>query len=130
LYRKQQEDWMIERLAGFPDKVCAFVCHGHVTREDYTAVLVPAVEAALKSYDKVRLYYETAPDFTGIDPSAVWQDTTVGMSHFFSWERIAVVTDVNWIKNTFQFFTFLMPAPMKVFPNAEAEEARRWILAD
>jgi SpoIIAA-like len=121
---------MIERLEGFPGNVCAFVCHGHVTREDYTTVLVPAVEAAFKNFDKVRLYYETAPDFTGIDPSAVWQDTMVGMGHFFRWERIAVVTDVDWIKNTFSFFTFMMPAPMKVFPSSGADEARIWILGD
>jgi DNA-nicking Smr family endonuclease len=62
---------MIQRLEGFPDNVCAFVCHGHVSRDDYTTVLMPAVEAALKRHDKVRLYYQTAPDFTGIDLTAV-----------------------------------------------------------
>lgn len=121
---------MIERLNQFPDNICAFVCHGHVTREDYTTVLVPAVEAAFEKHDKLRLYYETGTDFTGIDPSAVWQDTATGLSHFFSWERIAVVTDVDWIRNTFQFFTFLMPAPMKMFSSDQADEARRWIAAD
>lgn len=121
---------MIERLSGFPDNVCAFVCHGHVTREDYTTVLVPAVQAAFENHDKVRLYYETGPDFSGIDPSAVWQDTAVGMSHFFDWERIAVVTDVDWIKKPFEFFTFLIPAQMKVFPSTQAEDARKWIVSD
>ena len=119
---------MIERLGEFPDNVCAFVCHGHVTRDDYVTVLVPAVEAALQRHDKLRLYYETAPDFTGLDPSAVWQDTAVGVSHFTRWERIAVVTDIDWIRSTVQFFKFIMPAPMKIFPNAEAVEARRWII--
>lgn len=121
---------MIERLEGFPANVCAFVCHGRVTNEDYKSVLIPAVEAAFKKHDKVRLYYETAPDFTGVDATAVWQDTAVGLSHFFSWEKIAVVTDVDWIKNTFQVFTFLMPAPMKVFPRSEADAARTWIAAE
>lgn len=120
---------MIEHLREFPGNVCAFVCHGQVTRQDYTDVLVPTVKTALESHDKVRLYYETAPDFTGIDTAAVMQDTAVGMRHLFSWERIAVVTDVDWIRNTFRFFTFLMPAPMRVFSNAEAEDARRWIQA-
>jgi len=118
---------MIEQLEGFPDNICAFVCHGHVTRQDYAAVLVPAVEAAFTRHEKLRLYYETAADFTGIDPSAVWQDAAVGMSHFFRWERVAVVTDVAWIKNTFQFFTSLMPAQMRLFSNVEKEQARRWI---
>ena len=121
---------MIERLTGFPDNVCAFVCHEHVTSEDYTTVLVPAVQAAFEKHKKLRLYYETAPDFTGIDPAAVWRDTAVGLSHFFDWERIAVVTDVDWIRNTFQLFTFLMPASMKIFAGADAEEARSWIKAD
>ncbi|MEZ5815538.1 MAG: STAS/SEC14 domain-containing protein [Hyphomicrobiaceae bacterium] len=120
---------MIEQLEGYPDNTCAFVCHGHVTRQDYTSVLVPAVEAALKNHDKVRLYYETAPDFTGIDPTAVWQDTMVGMGHLFRWERIAVVTDVDWIRNTFQFFSFLVPAQMKVVPLERADDARQWIRA-
>jgi hypothetical protein len=52
------------------------------------------------------------------------------MSYLFKWECVAVVTDVDWIKSTFQFFSFLMPAPMKGFANAAADEARRWILAD
>jgi hypothetical protein len=124
------EKQMIEHLAGFPENVCAFECHGHVTRDDYTSVLVPAVQTAFTNHDKVRLYYETAADFTGIDPSAVWQDTAVGLSHFLDWERIAVVTDVGWIRSSFLFFTFLMPAPMKVFSGAESDEARRWIVED
>ena len=121
---------MIEALKDFPDNVAGFVCHGNVTEHDYVTVLVPAVEKALKQHDKVRIYYETAADFAGIDPSAVWEDTKVGIGHFLRWERFAVVTDVEWIKQTMKFFSFLMPAEMRVFPTAEAARARKWIVAD
>ena len=87
---------MIQAMKDFPDNVVAFVCHGHVTKHDYATVLVPAVEKALKQHDKVRLYYETAADFAGIDPSAVWEDTKVGVGHFLRWERFAIVTDVEY----------------------------------
>ena len=120
---------MIEHLEGFPDNVVAFLCHGHVTAEDYKADLVPIVEKALERHQKVRLYYETAPDFSGIDPSAVWQDTKVGMSHYFRWERIAVVTDIDWIKHTMSFFSFLMPAELRAFSSSDASKAREWIVA-
>jgi hypothetical protein len=118
---------MIESLKDFPDNVIAVVCRGRVTKEDYEKVLVPAVTDALKRHDKLRLYYETAGDFGGIDPGAMWQDFTVGMEHFTRWERIAVVTDVDWIKHTMNFFSFLMPAEMKTFSSGEAAEARAWI---
>jgi len=67
---------MIEALKDFPDNVIAFAPSR--TRHEarlYATVLVPAVEKALKQHEKVRLYYETATDFAGIDPSAVWEDT-------------------------------------------------------
>jgi hypothetical protein len=120
---------MIERLKNFPDNVLAFVCNGQVTKEDYETVLVPPVVDALQKHDKVRLYYETAADFSGIDPTAIWADFKVGMEHFTKWERIAVVSDVEWIKRTMQFFSFMMPAEMRVFPLAEAAQAREWIVA-
>jgi hypothetical protein len=65
------EDAMIEALKDFPDNVVAFACHGHITKHDYATVLIPAIEKALRQHDKVRIYYETAADFAGIDPSAV-----------------------------------------------------------
>ena len=120
---------MIQQLTDLPDNVLGFVCKGRVTKADYDAVLVPAVIDALKSHDKVRLYYETAADFAGIDPGAMWEDFKVGMEHLTRWERVAVVTDVEWIKQTMRFFSFLMPGAMKSFPTSEAAEARAWIIA-
>lgn len=120
---------MIEQLIDFPGNVLAFVCKGHVTKADYDAVLIPAVITALKRQGKVRLYYETAADFVGIDPGAIWDDFKVGMEHLTRWERAAVVTDVEWIKQTMRFFSFIMPGTMKSFPTSEAAQARAWIIA-
>ena len=118
---------MIEALPNFPPNVLAFACKGHVTRDDYETVLVPAVEKALQQHEVVRLYYEIGSDFAGIDPSAVWQDVKIGVGHLQRWERIAVVTDVDWIKHTMSVFSFLIPGELKIFPVSEASMARNWI---
>jgi hypothetical protein len=120
---------MIETLSDFPDNVVALKCKGHVTTADYKDVLEPAVEKALGAHEKVRLYYQIDTDFSGIDPGAMWEDFRVGMGHLLRWERIAVVTDVDWIRHTMSAFSFLMPAELKVFPVAEASKARDWIVA-
>lgn len=120
---------MIEQLENFPDDVAAFMCSGHVSRKDYETVLIPAVEKMLKTHDKLRLYYEIAPDFTGIDPFAVWEDFKTGMEHLLHWERVAVVTDVDWIRHTMMAFSFLLPGKMKIFRTSESGEARKWVKA-
>lgn len=121
------EDIVIERLTDFPDNIVAFKCHGRVTKDDYDTVLIPDVEKMLQQHDKLRVYYEFAPDFDGIEPAAAWEDAKVGFSHFRSWERLAVVTDVEWIKQTMRFFGFLMPAEIRTFSLADVGAARDWI---
>ncbi len=120
---------MIEALPNFPGNVVAFVCKGHVTRADYEAVLVPVVEKALQQQKKIRLYYQIGAEFAGIDAGALWEDFKVGVAHLSRWERIAVVTDVDWIRHTIRIFGFLMPGDVKVFPTSEMAVAREWIVA-
>ncbi|MGB8474811.1 MAG: STAS/SEC14 domain-containing protein [Candidatus Acidiferrum sp.] len=121
---------MIETLTGFPPKVLAFACKGHVTKHDYETVLIPAVEKALKEQGKVRLYYRTDPDFSGIAPGAMWDDFKVGVEHLFRWERFAIVSDIDWIRYTLRAFGFLIPGMVKFFHLSEEAKAREWILED
>jgi hypothetical protein len=44
-------------------------------------VLVPVVEEALRSQDKLRLLYLLGDDVTGFPAGAAWQDAKVGMEH-------------------------------------------------
>jgi hypothetical protein len=118
---------VIELLKDFPDNVAAYACHGHVTKDDYEQVLIPDIKERLARHSKLRIYYETAADFCGVDPGAVWDDTKVGFGHVLSWERLAVVTDVDWIRHAVKFFGFLMPAQLRTFPTTEADKAREWI---
>ena len=120
---------MIESIGDLPDNVVAVSCSGHVTRSDYEHVLIPAVNAALKKHDKIRLFYRIGSEFEAIDPGAVFEDMSVGFSHLSRWERIAVVTDIAWIRMTIHVFAFVIPGPMKFFSVSEEAQARQWIVA-
>jgi SpoIIAA-like len=126
-----EEDVVIEMLKDFPDIIAAFVCHGNLTKADYETVLIPAIEEdKLKRHKKLRSYTEIAPDFAGIEPGALWEDTKFGFSHLLDWERSALVTDVEWMKHAaklYAFLGFLIPGGIRAFPTAEAAKAREWI---
>lgn len=121
---------MIEVLEGFPDGVVAAVAKGRVTKSDYDEALIPMVETAFKRRDKVRCYYELGREFSGMDAGAAWEDFQLGVGHLLGWERIAVVTDTDWVRHSINFFRFLVPGQIRIFSTREAAEARRWILAD
>ena len=121
---------MIEILKDFPEGVVAVLARGRVTSRDYEEVLIPAVEAAFRRRQKMRCYYELGREFSGMDPGAIWKDFQVGIGHLSGWQRIAVVTDVDWIRHAINGLRFLIPAEIRVFPTSVVGEARQWIAAD
>ncbi len=121
---------MIETLEGFPADAVAFRCSGFVNKADYDEVLTPAVERALKAHEQLRLYYEVAPDFSGFSPEAMWEDFWIGMQYLNRWKRVAVVTDLWWIKQMLHLFSFLLPKATKMFAVAQSGEARAWLSQD
>lgn len=120
---------MIELLSNLPDNTVGIAASGHVSVPDYETVLVPAVKAALKKHDKVRLLYQLSSDFTGFAPGAMWEDMKLGLAHLTAWERVAVVTDVSWVANATSMFAFVMPCPVRVFSIKDRAKAEAWVVA-
>lgn len=120
---------MIERMSDLPDHVLGFTAVGKVTGRDYEDVVVPAVEEALKEHSKLRLIYHIGEGFDGFTAAAMWDDAKVGLKHLTAWEKIAIVTDVDWIETTAKVFGFVMPAEVRLFDDDELDEARAWAVA-
>ncbi|WP_156748033.1 STAS/SEC14 domain-containing protein [Mycobacterium sp. E3198] len=81
-------DIVMEALQGFPDGVVAFALHGHLTEADYEKVLIPDITEKLTRHKNLRACTEIAADVAGIDPGALWEDTKLGLSHFFDSARM------------------------------------------
>jgi len=118
---------MLERIQGLPDNVLGFKATGEVTGGDYESVLIPAVEELLARQKSIRFLYHLGEEFTGFDAKAMWDDAKVGLQHLTAWERVAVVTDVGWLRTAVNAFGFIMPGHVKVFSNGDLEAARKWL---
>ena len=80
----------------------------------------------------MRIYCEIAPDYVGLDPGAVWEDTKVGFSHLRDWERAAMVTDVEWMRHEAKFLVvlwFLVSGEWRAFPTATPTKHASGLLA-
>jgi hypothetical protein len=118
---------MLTRIMDMPDNVLGISASGTVTVDDYQTVLIPALEEKLGRMKKLRLLYVLGDTFDTYTGAASWEDTKFGLKHFTHLSRIAVVTNVDWIRNSFKVFGFVLPGDTRVFKTDEEQAARKWI---
>ena len=117
---------MIELLQDLPDGVVGVEAVGEVTPDDYETVLIPTFEAARAQHDEVRVVFVAGDRFEGFAAGALWDDTKYGFSHFKGWGRVALVTDIDWMRHLTNVFGWIAPKGIKVFPTSALDAAKAW----
>jgi SpoIIAA-like len=121
---------VVERVSDLPAGVLGFRASGKITRDEYQELMKPIYEA-LERGEKLNIYFELAGDFEGLDLGALWEDLkaagSVGLKHRSSWQRMAVVTDKDWIRHGAAVFGPLAPGELRVFGPDETAQAKAWV---
>jgi hypothetical protein len=115
---------MIQELSDLPASVIGFEASGRIRAEDYRDVVLPALERAAAT-GEVR-FVIVMRDFDGMSGGAVWQDLKVGIEHLRAWKRIALVTDIAWMRDLTGLFGWMTPGETRTFPLAQRDEAIEW----
>jgi hypothetical protein len=122
---------MIERLTDVPDDVVGFRMSGHVTRDEYTDVILPVFRERLRGDEGVRTLVVIDGGFEKFEPGALWEDLKLGLgpgiAHLSKWKRTALVSDAGWAHHAIALFGWMMPGEVRVFPLGELDEARSWV---
>lgn len=100
---------------------------GKINSSDYQNVLGPHFDEARSQGKKLRFLFHLGDQFEGFTPGAAWEDFKLGLKHFRTLERCAVVTDNEVVRGTSQFVGAMIPCPVKVFHNSELESAKSWL---
>ena len=124
---------MITTIADMPPGTIGLRASGKLTKPDYTDVAIPPLRGAIERGEKIRLLLEVAPDFDGLDAGAVKEelsaDLGLGIGHLGSWERMAIVSDKEWLAHAIALFGWMVPGSVKRFPLAGLDEAKAWLTA-
>ena len=118
---------MIEIMQGFPDQVLAVSAVGTVTDADYKKTLIPAAEDKWRRHERLRVLYHIGPRFEHFEPKAMMDDAAFGLRHARGFERMALVTDVEWCRAAMRWMGFLVPCPSRLYRNSQLSEAENWI---
>ena len=116
---------MLELIEGLPGNIVGIAVSGRLTKQDCDDILAPAIAKSLRRHDKIRLYYELNSRF----PGAAWDEIELGLEQATRCERVAIVTDIGWVRLTVKALRFLIPSEIRVFATVQADEGRSWIRA-
>ncbi|MGI9473652.1 MAG: STAS/SEC14 domain-containing protein [Rubripirellula sp.] len=118
---------MITEITGLPDGTLGFSFSGQITGDDYDGVLTPTIERAIEQHERIKIVMEFGSEFEGYSLGAAWDDTKMGLRHWNGFERIAVATDVGWLRTSIRAMSLLMPCPVQLFDLNQLDDARRWL---
>jgi hypothetical protein len=121
---------MVEVIADMPPGTLGFRVSARLAREDYVDVLVPPLREAVQAGRPLRVLYAIGPELH-MEPAAVWEDfkldLELGLKHREAWERVAVVTDLDWLWRSFKLFSWMVPGEMRLFRESEFAQAKIWL---
>lgn len=127
LQSDEDEPGEFQVLDGFPRDVVAVQVKGIITGKAYSDKLVPLIEAKLAEHDHLKCLIVVDEEFISYTADAMWDDMLLGIRHWNRFTRIAVVTDINWLRISMRVAGPLILGTMKVFDMAELDEAKSWI---
>jgi hypothetical protein len=116
-------------MSGLPDDTIGISVEGVIEARDYDDVIVPLIEEKLGRYERIKFLYRIGRKFESFTPGAVWSDTRIGLKHLTRFSRIAVVSDIEWIRHAVRLFAPMVPGDLHVFRDKELGEAKAWLAA-
>jgi hypothetical protein len=114
-------------IDGLPSDVVGIDARGLITAQDYDNFLSPLIQTKLEKHDKLNFLFVAGNYFDGYSGGALWDDAKFGLMHMRSFSKVALVTDVKWLRHGAKLFSPLIPADVMVFGLEELDDAKEWI---
>jgi hypothetical protein len=121
---------VVEELSDMPEGTLGYRLWGRFTREDYTAIL-PRLQEAVDSGAEMRFLCQLGPEWEGMTGGAMWEDVKADVKFELfqraNWHRIAVVSDLDWVRRLMELLGWVAPGEVKLFPLEQLAEAKAWV---
>jgi SpoIIAA-like len=118
---------MLRRMKDMPMGTIGFEAIGEVEDDDWEQAVEPVLRGEIAEGRKVRLLYLLGPEARDVEDDAMKADTTFRARHAASFDRVAVVSDEDWMRPALRGLSFLLPGKAKGFHVRELAAAKTWL---
>lgn len=118
---------MIHYLQNLPANIVGFKATGEITEKDFAETVMPKVKELIDKTDKLNYLLVLETSLENFTIGAWMKDAMMGIKHLTKWNKAAIVSDVEGIRNFTNFFSYLMPGEFKGFEHSELQKAIDWV---
>jgi hypothetical protein len=121
---------MLRRMTEMPPGTIGFEAIGEVEDDDWEEAVEPVLRQEIAEGRKVRLLYLWGADVRDIEGDAMTADTGFRARHATSFDRVAVVSDEDWLRPAVRALSFMLPGKAKAFRVRDLQAAKAWLVDD
>jgi hypothetical protein len=121
---------VLRPMTNVPVGTIGFEAVGEVDDDDWEEAVEPVLRREIADGRKVRLLYVLGPAARDVEGDAIKAGSEFRARHASSFDRVAVVSDEDWIRPALRALSFLMPGKSKGFRVNEIDDAKTWLTAE
>ena len=121
---------MLRRMTDMPPGTIGFEAIGEVEDDDWEETVEPVLRQEIAAGRKVRLLYQFGADARDIEGDAMAADAGFRARHATSFDRVAVVSDEDWLRPAVRALSFMLPGSAKAFHVRDLQAAKAWLVDD
>ena len=119
---------MLRRMTDMPTGTIGFEAVGEVEDDDWEETVAPVLRQEIAAGRDVRLLYLVGVAAQEVEGDAMKADTSFRARHATSFERVAVVSDEDWMRPALGALSFLLPGKAKGFAVRDLQAAKTWLV--
>ena len=118
---------MLKQMADMPPGTVGFEAIGEVDDDDFEKTVEPVLRRIIAEGRKVRLLYLLGVQFREYEGDALAEEMKFAIHHPSAYERVAVVSDEEWLRPALRLLSVLVPGQLRGFRVAELAAAKSWV---
>ena len=119
---------MLLRIEDMPAGTVGFEAVGEVEDDDWEKVVEPVLRDLIAAGSEVRLLYLIGTRASEVEGDALSADLGYRARHASGFERVAVVSDEDWMRPALRVLSVLLPGKARAFPVHQLAEAKTWLV--
>jgi len=121
---------MLRQMRDMPAGTIGFEAAGTVEDDDFEDVVEPVLRREIAAGHRIRLLYLLGVGLEEYEGDALAEEMKFAARHPTAYERVAVVSDEDWLRPALRVLSVLVPGQLRAFPVARLAAARDWLAAD